>query len=128
MACSYDFPARWQSLLPALIEKLKDPAADVERTYGVLETANAVFKRYRAQFMSNNLSEDLAYSQQFIEPLLHTLTALVTQITGSQPGGDAKLLQRQVLAARLACRTFLSLNSPGLTQVSISEGGKLQVV
>ena len=114
--CRYDFPGRWQSLLPDLIAKLQASGADIETTYGVLETANAVFKRYRNQFMSGGLSQELAYSQQFVVPLLEALTALVQQITAPEAGADVSLLRRRVLAARLACRTFFSLNSPGLTQ------------
>lgn len=86
--------------------------------YGVMETAEAVFKRYRHQFMSAQLSEELAYSQQFVVPLLDTLTAVVGQITAPamQEAGHLAELKRAVLTARLACRTFFSLNSPGLTQ------------
>ncbi|KAK9798958.1 hypothetical protein WJX73_010520 [Symbiochloris irregularis] len=116
---SHDFPARWQGLLPELISKLKAPAPqDPEAVYGVMETANAVFKRYRNQFMTPKLNEELAYSQQFVVPLLDTLTALVAQILSPamQEAGHLPELKRCVLTARLACRTFFSLNSPGLTQ------------
>lgn len=118
MPARHDFPAKWQTLLPDLIAKLQAASADVETTYGVLETANAVFKRYRNQVMTSELSQDLQYSQQFVQPLLDALTILVQQITSppaAAPAADAT--RRQVLAARLACRTFFSLNSPGLTQV-----------
>lgn len=40
---SHEFPARWQSLLPELIEKLASPEPRVMN--GVLETANSIFKR-----------------------------------------------------------------------------------
>lgn len=121
----HDFPAKWTGLLPDLISKLKPPSSDnPEVVYGVLETANAVFKRYRNQFMSSQLSEELAFSQQFVTPLLETLTALVKQITSPAQGAEADipLLKRRVLSARLACRIFYSLNSPGLTQVCSPTG------
>ena len=120
----HDFPARWQGLLPELIAKLKPPS-NPETVYGVLETANAVFKRYRNQFLTPQLGEELAYSQQFVVPLLDIMATLVAQITAPQGCADADVLRRCVLSARLACRTFYSLNSPGLTQVPFPCGSNL---
>ena len=41
----HDFPAKWMSLLPELLERLK--AGDLLIVEGILETANSIFKRYR---------------------------------------------------------------------------------
>jgi len=41
----HDFPAKWMTLLPELLERLK--TGDVVTAGGVLETANSIFKRYR---------------------------------------------------------------------------------
>ena len=53
---------------------------------GVLETANSIFKRFRNAFMSQSVNEDLAHSQQFVQPLLSTLqvgTLTVSPQTGA---------------------------------------------
>lgn len=49
----HDFPARWPGLLPDLIDKLRQGSPAV--LAGVLETANSIFKRYRGQYMTNQL-------------------------------------------------------------------------
>ena len=111
----HDFPTRWQGLLPQLIERLK--TGDANTINGVLETLNSIYKRYRSQFMSGKLNEELSYSQQLIVPLWETLKGLSTGLQGS----SADIAQtKQILSSiRLVCRIFYSLNSPGLTQVGI---------
>lgn len=47
---------------------------------GILETANSIYKRYRNQFMSSGLNKELAYSQQFVVPLLNTLKFITEQV------------------------------------------------
>ena len=42
---SHDFPAKWQTLLPLLIEKLKSD--DQQLVNGVLSTADSIYHRYR---------------------------------------------------------------------------------
>lgn len=46
----HDFPAKWLSLLPELLERLTGDLVTVE---GILETANSIFKRYRYQTMTS---------------------------------------------------------------------------
>ena len=41
----HDFPARWQSLLPQLIERLGSD--DLQLVNGVLSTADSIYHRYR---------------------------------------------------------------------------------
>ena len=41
----HDFPAKWPTLLPELVERMK--SGDTATVAGVLETANSIFKRYR---------------------------------------------------------------------------------
>ena len=54
---SHDFPARWPTLLPHLIEKLggsggaegaRAAAADLSLINGVLSTADSIYQRYRS--------------------------------------------------------------------------------
>ncbi len=68
---SYEFPGKWPTLLPELISRLE--SGDASTVHGVLETANSIYKRYRNQFMSTALSDELSYSQQFVQPLLKSL-------------------------------------------------------
>ena len=42
---AHDFPARWQGLLPHLIEKLSTD--DMQLMNGVLTTADSIYQRYR---------------------------------------------------------------------------------
>ena len=111
----HDFPARWQGLLPQLIERLK--GSDVNTMNGVLETLNSIYKRYRSQFMSGKLNEELSYSQQLIVPLWESLRRLSTELQNSSADiGKCKQILSNI---RLVCRIFYSLNSPGLTQVDM---------
>jgi exportin-2 (importin alpha re-exporter) len=74
---AHDFPAAWPALLPDLVSRLR--GADAGEVRSVLETANAIFKRYRNQFMTDALSAELQYSQQLVEPLLAVLRRLTAQ-------------------------------------------------
>lgn len=110
----HDFPTRWQGLLPQLIDRLK--IGDANTVNGVLETLNSIYKRYRSQFMTGKLNEELKYSQQLIVPLWEMLKTLSTEL---QSNSADVTRTRQILSSiRLVCRIFYSLNSPGLTQVA----------
>ena len=113
----HDFPARWQGLLPQLIDRLK--SGDVNTMNGVLETLNSIYKRYRNQLgLSGKLNEELTYSQQLIVPLWEALKSLSTALQSS--AGDLARTKQTLSSIRLVCRIFYSLNSPGLTQVIVN--------
>ncbi|KFM24134.1 Exportin-2 [Auxenochlorella protothecoides] len=109
---SHDFPARWPALLPGLLERLE--SADEVRLAGVLATADSIYQRYRAQFMTDALSAELDYSQQVVAPLLATLRRLTPRIAerAADPPAQALLLSN----IQLVVSIFYSLNSPGLTE------------
>ena len=106
-------------------------------THGVLATANAICKRYRGAFMTDSLSAELEYSQKLAGPLLESLRCSLEQARaftraaraarGPSPfsalfspedaAAAARAADGALDSARLACRVFLSLNSPGLTEV-----------
>ena len=68
--------------------------------------------------MSPELSRELEYCQQLVQPLLATLQKLGKELesTGQSPNG------KQILGSiRLLLRVFFSLNSPGLTEVCINQ-------
>ncbi|KAI3438113.1 hypothetical protein D9Q98_000554 [Chlorella vulgaris] len=109
---SHDFPARWQSLLPHLVDKLASP--DPQLVNGVLSTADSIYQRYRGQFMTDQLSEELQYSQALVQPLLTCLQALSKGV--SEQAANADALRLLLSNVRLVASIFYSLNSPGLTE------------
>lgn len=54
----YDFPEKWQNLLPELVQKL---SPDWRVSNGVLLTANTIFKRFRHAFRSDELYKQLKH-------------------------------------------------------------------
>ena len=54
----YDFPHNWQNLLPELVSKLNN---DWKLVNGVLQTAHAIFKRFRNAFKSDELYKELKH-------------------------------------------------------------------
>ena len=111
-------------------------APSLAATHGVLATANAICKRYRGAFMTDSLSAELEYSQKLAGPLLDSLRCALERAraftsaaraaragtaTGLFSSDDAAAAARAAEGAldtaRLACRVFFSLNSPGLTEV-----------
>ena len=73
-----DFPARWPQLLPVLIERLRSGAPGI--VLGVLETANSIYKRYRNQFMTPALSEELEYSQSLVRMVVGDIPLLLYEM------------------------------------------------
>jgi Cse1 len=72
--------------------------------------------RYRNQFMTEALSKELEYCQQAVQPLLGALQRTTAALPAAAGGDDAARLRLLLSSARLACRVFYSLNSPGLTE------------
>jgi len=108
----HDFPFKWPTLLPQLLEKLT--TTDEATLNGVLNTADSIYLRYRGEYMTATLSNELEYSQKLVIPLLNTLKAATARL----PTVSAAPLQLAALLenVRLIASIFLSLNSPGLTQ------------
>lgn len=67
--------------------------------------------------MTDGLSNELEYCQQTIKPLLAALQRVTSALPTAAANGDAAALRTLLSSARLACRVFFSLNSPGLTEV-----------
>ncbi|RHY65078.1 hypothetical protein DYB34_006593, partial [Aphanomyces astaci] len=126
----YDFPDQWPELLPQIVEKLGDPTSDLRTVNGMLETSNAIFKRFRHAFKSDALYKELLYClMQFqvpsrchifppcifygskfsmtTAPLLHLFTAMTHQLQHPTPSTDLRGL---ATALRTMCRIFFSLN------------------
>jgi hypothetical protein len=75
--------------------------------------------------MTDQLSEELQYSQALVQPLLACLQALSKQVAEASAAGAAATDKLRLLLSnvRLAASIFYSLNSPGLTDVSLGWGG-----
>ena len=59
---------------------------------------------------------ELQLSEHFVVPLLEALKSLTQQVQAASPA-DTAALKQLLGTARLALRTFFSMNSPGLTPV-----------
>ncbi|KAI8071011.1 exportin-2-like protein [Gongronella butleri] len=56
---SEDFPSRWQSLLPELVNRFSD--SDYKTNNGILHTAHSIFKKWRSQFKCDELFSEIKY-------------------------------------------------------------------
>jgi len=106
---SYDFPERWQNLLPDLIEKLSNP--DYIVINGVLKTVDAIFKRFRGACDKDVVQmTHLKFALEKFSPaflfLFKTTTAQITQ-----QENNVQALQVLFKTVRHLCSIFHSLNS-----------------
>lgn len=104
---NFDFPDRWDTLLPDLISKLS--AVDMNTNIAVLSTAHAIFKRWRPLFRSDALFLEIKYVlDRFCEPFL----ALFVQTNNLLRNGpqDAESLNSLFQVILLECKLFYDLN------------------
>ena len=115
-----DFPERWPSLLPDLVAELEGAlrARDIAAVSGVLDTAAAVFERFRGMEQNDATMGALkAAVDGFAAPLTHTFAALsgsVEEATAAGAGGAALLPLLRAL--RTLCAIFYLLNSADLPE------------
>ncbi|KAK9511317.1 hypothetical protein O3M35_005891 [Rhynocoris fuscipes] len=102
-----DFPKKWPGLLQNMAEKFA--SGDFHVINGILHTAHSLFKRYRYEFKSNSLWEEIKFVMDtFAKPLTdlfvatHNLTA-----THSNNAEALKVIYSSLL---LICKIFYSLN------------------
>eukprot|EP00586_Coscinodiscus_wailesii_P008972 CAMPEP_0172520780 /NCGR_PEP_ID=MMETSP1066-20121228/292199_1 /TAXON_ID=671091 /ORGANISM="Coscinodiscus wailesii, Strain CCMP2513" /LENGTH=996 /DNA_ID=CAMNT_0013303589 /DNA_START=78 /DNA_END=3069 /DNA_ORIENTATION=- len=104
---SYDFPSKWDNLLPDLIAKFSSP--DPTIVSGVLLTASSIIKRFRYVQKSDDLYRDIIYVlQRLQEPLLRLFQSMGKEI--DQLKNDPAGLTPRFESLRLMCRIFFSLN------------------
>ncbi|CAM6129189.1 unnamed protein product [Calypogeia fissa] len=113
---NYDFPGKWQTLLPELVSSLRSSVdisstsgVDINIVNGVLSTANSIFKKFRYQYKSNELYIDLKYCLDgFAAPLLDVFQKIgqLLKVAETNPATLKPLFEGQ----RLCCRIFYSLN------------------
>ena len=113
LIAAVDYPAKWNNLLPELVQKMGSP--DMAVVCGVLQTANSIFKRFRYVDRSDSLYEVILYTLKIIqEPLL--VAFVETGKAVQALGNDAAQLAPRFEALRLMCRIFFSLNYQDLPE------------
>jgi exportin-2 (importin alpha re-exporter) len=111
---SYDFPDKWPTLLPDLVEKLK--TQDFAFINGVLKTVDAIFKRFRDACESDAVQmTHLKLSLEIFSPAFLYLF----QTTGAQislQNDNVVALKVLFSTVRHLCSIFHSLNSPTIPE------------
>lgn len=102
----YDFPDKWEGLLPNLVVKLA--SGDIYVTKGVMLTANSIMKRFRYVFKSDSLYSELLFCLEgFQVPLLEKYKQNEHLISSTQNVQELTVLFE---TQRLINRIFFSLN------------------
>jgi len=106
---SFDFPEKWENLLPDLVEKLK--TSDFNVINGVLKTVDSIFKRFRDAHERDDVQmTHLKFSlQKFTEPFLYLFKTTSQQIT--LHGTNPQALEVLFKSVKHLCSIFQSLNS-----------------
>ena len=102
-----DFPAKWDNLLPELVQKFNSPDPNI--VAGVLVTANSIFKRFRYVPRSDDLYRDILYVLQRLQAPLLTLFK-TTGAAVDACKNDLQQLRPRLAALRTMCRIYFSLN------------------
>ncbi|GFO03315.1 exportin-2-like [Plakobranchus ocellatus] len=108
-----DFPKKWPGLLTEMISKFQ--SGDFNVINGVLRTAHSIFKRYRHEFKSQELWEEIKF---VLENFASTLTELFKATMGlaTTHANDPKALKVIFSSILLICKIFYSLNFQDLPE------------
>lgn len=105
----HDFPSKWSSLLPQLVQKL-----GIDDTYilkAVMLTANSIMKRFRDVLKSDELFLDIITCiNAFAQPLLDTYRKNSAYIATLSTANDKASLVNAMETQRLMTRIYFSLN------------------
>jgi exportin-2 (importin alpha re-exporter) len=109
----FDFPKKWPQLMDEMIEKFQ--TGDFHVINGVLKTAHSLFKRYRYEFKSQELWEEIKLVlDKFAKPLTDLLLATYNlRLTHSNNLAALKVIYGSL---ELMCKVFYSLNSQDLPE------------
>ncbi|KAF5399333.1 Importin alpha re-exporter [Paragonimus heterotremus] len=112
-----DFPHKWPSLIPDLVDRMVKSGADLNMVKGVLQTAHTLFKRYRHECAGNELFREMkAVIDQFGAPLTELAKNLLALVVGSQCVTNGTSLAPVFHCLLLVCKIFLSLNCQDLPE------------
>ncbi|XP_049879838.1 exportin-2 [Pectinophora gossypiella] len=108
-----DFPEKWPSLIPEMVEKFA--TGDFHVINGVLRTAHSLFKRYRYEFKSQKLWEEIKHVlDNFAKPLTDLFVAtLDLRNTHADNPQALKVIYSSLV---LICKVFYSLNCQDLPE------------
>lgn len=109
----YDFPQKWPQLIDEIVEKFK--TGNFDYINGVLQTAHSLFKRYRHEFKSQKLWEEIKY---VLDRICQPITELLTVTLGLTDihANDKNALKIIYNCLLLMCKIFYSLNSQDLPE------------
>ncbi|XP_059055862.1 exportin-2 [Achroia grisella] len=109
----YDFPEKWPTLIPEMVEKFA--TGDFHVINGVLRTAHSLFKRYRFEFKSQKLWEEIKHVlDNFAKPLTDLFMATLDLATKHADNQQALRVIYGSLV--LICKVFYSLNYQDLPE------------
>uniref|UniRef100_A0A0B7B1D2 Exportin-2 n=2 Tax=Arion vulgaris TaxID=1028688 RepID=A0A0B7B1D2_9EUPU len=108
-----DFPKKWPGLLSEMIGKFQ--TGDFNVIDGVLRTAHSIFKRYRHEFKSQELWEEIKF---VLDNFASALTELFEATMGlaTKHSNDPKALKVIFSSVLLICKIFYSLNFQDLPE------------
>lgn len=109
----YDFPKKWPQLIDEMVERFA--SGDFNVINGVLQTAHSLFKRYRYEFKSQALWEEIKFVlDRMAKPLTDLLQATM-QLTKvhENNAGALKVIYGSLV---LVNKVFFSLNSQDLPE------------
>ncbi|CAI2184350.1 8284_t:CDS:10 [Funneliformis geosporum] len=102
-----DFPKQWPTLITQLTSKFSPE--DFVRNNSVLQTAHSIFKRYKSEFRTDPLYNEINFVlEQFVQPywqLLQATDILITQNVNNKP--QLQILSQTLL---LLLKLFYDLN------------------
>ncbi|XP_011193485.1 exportin-2 [Zeugodacus cucurbitae] len=109
----HDFPKKWPQLIDEMVEKFA--TGDFNVINGVLQTAHSLFKRYRYEFKSQSLWEEIKLVlDRMAKPLTDLLLATMQLTKVHENNTEAlKVIYGSLV---LVCKVFFSLNSQDLPE------------
>lgn len=109
----YDFPEKWPQLIDEMVDKFK--SGDFHIINGVLQTAHSIFKRYRYEFKSQKLWEEIKLVlDKFAKPLTDLLVA--TMGLAKEHENNESALRVLYGSIVLITKVFYSLNAQDLPE------------
>lgn len=109
----YDFPKKWPQLITDMVEKFS--TGDFNVVNGILQTAHSLFKRYRFEFKSQALWEEIKFVlEKICDPLTNLLLVLM-RLTKEQ-AGNAEAVNAIYGSLCLISKIFYSLNYQDLPE------------
>lgn len=109
----HDFPKKWPQLIDEMVEKFA--SGDFNIINGILQTAHSLFKRYRYEFKSQTLWEEIKFVlDRMAKPLTDLLQATMQLSTLHE--GNAEALKVIYSSLVLVNKVFFSLNSQDLPE------------